>query len=323
MIKRETKFPFAHTNTGVGTPTAGSSEPTGTYLPVQYMYQMSDQLLLRRTPAIRTRHFLVLIPTYRGHINQTRQLVGSLFDGAEDGALVSLRLLVGRDEVELFERCIHAIANSAQPRLASASTWDVGVTSIHSVLSHFYILPPADFDNASSWDMMPLHNDLCSPPAPWGIVSPNICSGKFRYQFIKKLYGARFYVGYHSLLLLDADTSFVAPSFRMRELFESSGAVAAGVPGTATAFRPRKPTVYLMPLDGELKPMFTPCFELLGLRTSPFLDADSGLPLRPWGYHAWVLRRDIVHALFNFVEKRHNGTSLFNISYGILRRGRR
>ena len=222
-----------------------------------------------------TRSRLILIPTYAGHLSQTLRLVSSVVDHAVDGELMSMRLVVGqRSELVQFDTPLQKLLGGS-----AAATWDIGLEHLEHILAHFGVEPPASF----SW-----HPDF---------------GGKFVFQFLKKLYAARYFAGYTTLLVVDADLSFVRPSLSMRELFDAAAHDGEG-----------EPSVVLLPLErGEAqKPVYTPCLKMIGATLSPFLDR-SGRQLRPWGLQTWFWRRRIVGRLFDHVETLH-ADSFLNVS---------
>lgn len=95
---------------------------------------------LYRSPARLCRAMLLLVPTHRGHLAQTITLVTSVLTGAVDGALASLRLVVGgADEVELFEGVIRSTMLATSD--SGGRLWDTGVASIRTILAHYGIDP--------------------------------------------------------------------------------------------------------------------------------------------------------------------------------------
>jgi len=257
------------------------------------LHATAGQLAEWRAPFIGHRDVrsrLVVVPTHHGHFDVTLRLVRSLVLHAIDGGLVSLRLVVSQQaELREFQPAIRALTTGA---------WDMEVVKFSSILKSFNIRQP----RTCFW---------CASPSA-------SCCNKFRLQFLKKLYAARYFRGYTTLLVLDADLSFVLPSFSMKELFEAGG----------HGDQKRVLPLVLMPVNSEyerLNSVYTPCLDLLGKKTSPFFD-ERGTVLRPWGLQTWFWREQNVQQLFYFIESRHN-KSLFDLSrdtfVGRIPRGRR
>lgn len=233
---------------------------------------------VRWGPVASPRRRLILMPTFPAHFSEAIGALTSLLTFAADPEELSMRLVTGSIEEsrslrERIERT--AFRTCAAPGVASgtdgAHALDVGILDILSI------------GRAYNVSVVPYQSNF-SMEDKSGVRGGAPHRNKYLWQFIKKLYGARFF-GAEQTLVLDSESRALRP-FSARAVWDSYFA-----PG---AF----PNVPLTIDRRECRA----CMHFLGGRAA--VHAPKG-PQPCAGGFQWFWRRDIVAGLFARVEALH------------------
>ena len=230
------------------------------------------------------RALLFIVPTYPPHFTAAAHLLQSMRRHATDPETASVRFITSdAAEVSSLERLIHRMDRATQT-CASPRVLDVGIVAL-TAISQQWRVTVTNLTYASLGPDCAIPSRQSVPRCKGYTAPPD--SNRFLYQYVKKLYAAR-YFRYDRAMLLDSDSDVVGRNFSFRALFDGF-------------FEPQ-PSIFAR---SAAHSMDSYCDQILHLL--PRQRDSTWWPVpRSSNYFGWFVDKPTIEDLFVHVERASN-----------------